>query len=163
RRAACALAQRGIGRRRCDAVDSLARGHADELAAARLSALDRRDLLAPRRFQCTLVDPHLGHSCGWRGFLALPARAGPGRRRARRRNCPSDNENQAMPAPPHGLPEPNRLEHPDAVVAAALPVLKASRGRAFLLFTTLRALAHARQALAAAFARDGLDYPLLVQ
>ena len=42
-------------------------------------------------------------------------------------------------------------------------MLKASGGRAFLLFTTLRALARAREAIAAAFAREGLDYPLLVQ
>jgi len=44
-----------------------------------------------------------------------------------------------------------------------LPLLKASGGRGFLLFTTLRALQHARERLAAAFAREGLDYPLLVQ
>ena len=42
-------------------------------------------------------------------------------------------------------------------------MLEASGGRAFLLFTTLRALAHARERLADAFAREGLDYPLLVQ
>jgi ATP-dependent DNA helicase DinG len=41
--------------------------------------------------------------------------------------------------------------------------LKASGGRAFLLFTTLRALGAARERLAAAFARDGLDFPVLVQ
>jgi ATP-dependent DNA helicase DinG len=41
--------------------------------------------------------------------------------------------------------------------------LQASGGRAFLLFTTLRALQHARERLAAAFERAGLDYPLLVQ
>src|SRR4030095_13260600 len=51
----------------------------------------------------------------------------------------------------------------DAVVDAALPLIKASGGRAFLLFTTLRALAAARERIAAALARDGLDYPLLVQ
>ena len=50
-----------------------------------------------------------------------------------------------------------------AVVDAALPVLKASGGRAFMLFTTLRALSTARECLAEAFARDGLDFPLLVQ
>jgi len=78
-------------------------------------------------------------------------------------NSPFDYTTQALLYLPPGLPEPNRLEHTEAVVAAALPVLKASRGRAFLLFTTLRALAHAREALAAALAREGLDYPLLVQ
>jgi ATP-dependent DNA helicase DinG len=78
-------------------------------------------------------------------------------------DSPFDYEDQALLYLPAGLPEPNRLEHTDAVVAAALPVLKASRGRAFLLFTTLRALAHAREAMAAAFVREGFDFPLLVQ
>ena len=64
---------------------------------------------------------------------------------------------------PKALPAPNSREHTEAVVAAALPVLRASGGRAFLLFTTLRALAVAREWLAAAFAREGLDWPLLVQ
>ena len=42
-------------------------------------------------------------------------------------------------------------------------MLKASRGRAFLLFTSLRALNHARLLLASAFADEGLPWPLLVQ
>jgi len=78
-------------------------------------------------------------------------------------DSPFNYPSQALLYMPRDLPEPNSLEHTDAVVAAALPVLKASGGRAFLLFTTLRALARARETLAVAFARDGLDYPLLVQ
>ena len=78
-------------------------------------------------------------------------------------DSPFDYQSQALLYLPPGLPEPNSFEHTDAVVAAALPVLRASRGRAFLLFTTLRALARAREAIAAAFTREGLDYPLLVQ
>jgi ATP-dependent DNA helicase DinG len=42
-------------------------------------------------------------------------------------------------------------------------VLKASGGRAFLLFTSLRALNQARDLLASAFADEGLSWPLLVQ
>jgi len=76
---------------------------------------------------------------------------------------PFDYDRQALLYVPQDLPPPNSFEHTDAVVAAALPVLEASRGRAFLLFTTLRALERARSGLAAAFARHGLDYPLLVQ
>jgi len=76
---------------------------------------------------------------------------------------PFDYASQALLYVPRDLPEPNSREHTDAVVAAALPVLKASGGRAFLLFTTLRALAQARDTLAAAMARDGLSWPLLVQ
>ena len=78
-------------------------------------------------------------------------------------DSPFDYSAQALLYLPRELPEPNSFEHTDAVVAAALPVLKASRGRAFLLFTTLRALGRARETIAAAFAREGLDYPLLVQ
>jgi ATP-dependent DNA helicase DinG len=78
-------------------------------------------------------------------------------------DSPFDYAAQALLYLPRELPEPNSFEHTDAVVAAALPVLKASRGRAFLLFTTLRALSRARDGIAAALAREGLDYPLLVQ
>jgi ATP-dependent DNA helicase DinG len=78
-------------------------------------------------------------------------------------DSPFDYAKQALLYLPRDLPEPNSFEHTDAVVAAALPVLKASRGRTFLLFTTLRALGRARETIAAALAREGLDYPLLVQ
>ena len=64
---------------------------------------------------------------------------------------------------PRDLPQPNSREHTEAVVAAALPVLRASGGRAFLLFTTLRALNIARELLAEALKRERLDWPLLSQ
>jgi ATP-dependent DNA helicase DinG len=76
---------------------------------------------------------------------------------------PFDYAAQALLYVPRGLPPPNSREHTSAVVAAALPVLKASGGRAFMLFTTHRALNDARMMLADAFAREGLDWPLLVQ
>jgi len=76
---------------------------------------------------------------------------------------PFDYASQGLLYVPRDLPQPNSREHTEAVVAAALPVLAASGGRAFLLFTTLRALNVARELLAAAFARDGRDWPLLVQ
>ncbi|MEP7063461.1 MAG: ATP-dependent DNA helicase [Betaproteobacteria bacterium] len=76
---------------------------------------------------------------------------------------PFDYARQALLYLPRNLPAPNAPEHTDAVVDAALPVIRASGGRAFLLFTTLRALARARERLAAAFARDALAFPILVQ
>jgi ATP-dependent DNA helicase DinG len=76
---------------------------------------------------------------------------------------PFDYPQQGLLYLPRNLPPPNSFEHTDAVVAAALPVLKASGGRAFLLFTTLRALARARESLAAAMEKEGLSFPLLVQ
>ena len=78
-------------------------------------------------------------------------------------DSPFDYSTQGLLYVPRGLPAPNSVEHTNAVIDAALPVLKASRGRAFLLFTTLRALNAARERLSAHLARDGLDYPLLVQ
>jgi ATP-dependent DNA helicase DinG len=76
---------------------------------------------------------------------------------------PFDYASQALLYVPRGLPAPNSREHTEAVVEAALPVLEASQGRAFLLFTTLRALALARELLVTAFERDGRRWPLLVQ
>ena len=76
---------------------------------------------------------------------------------------PFDYESQALLYVPRDLPAPNSREHTEAVVASVLPVLRASGGRAFLLFTTLRALNVAREMLVDAFAREGLDWPLLVQ
>ncbi len=60
---------------------------------------------------------------------------------------------------PKGLPaDPNDAAFTDAVIEAAAPVLEASAGRAFLLFTTLRALRRAHELL-----RGRLRFPLLVQ
>ena len=78
-------------------------------------------------------------------------------------DSPFDYASQGLLYVPRELPPPNTREHTDAVVDAALPVLKASGGRAFMLFTTLRALAAARERLVELFVRERLDYPLLVQ
>ncbi|MCC7040897.1 MAG: ATP-dependent DNA helicase [Burkholderiales bacterium] len=76
---------------------------------------------------------------------------------------PFDYGTQALLYVPRALPAPNSSEHTDAVVDAAVPLITASAGHAFLLFTTLRALSRARERLAAALTGCGLDYPLLVQ
>jgi ATP-dependent DNA helicase DinG len=76
---------------------------------------------------------------------------------------PFDYGRQALLYVPRGLPAPNSYEHTAAVIDAALPLLEASEGRAFLLFTTLRALTQARDRLAEELRKRGLDYPLLVQ
>ena len=74
---------------------------------------------------------------------------------------PFDFERQALLYSPKGLPpDPNDPAYTEAVVKAVLPVLKASRGRAFLLFTSHRALRRAHELLKA---RIDFDYPLLVQ
>ncbi len=76
---------------------------------------------------------------------------------------PFDFENQALLYVPTGLPEPNSREYTEQLVKAALPVLKASQGRAFFLCTSLRAMQRIHDLLQEAFEEAQLDYSLLVQ
>ena len=76
---------------------------------------------------------------------------------------PFDYANQALLYVPQHLPEPNTDGYTQAVIAAALPVLRASGGRAFLLFTSLRAMREAHALLQEAFEKAQLDFPLLLQ
>jgi len=76
---------------------------------------------------------------------------------------PFDFANQGLLYVPQQLPEPNTPDYTHAVVEAALPAVEASRGRAFLLFTSLRAMREAHGLLTEEFKRRGWDYPLLVQ
>jgi ATP-dependent DNA helicase DinG len=78
-------------------------------------------------------------------------------------DSPFDYANQALLYVPQHLPEPNTDGYTQAVVAAALPVLQASGGRAFLLFTSLRAMREAHALLQEAFEKAKLDFPLLLQ
>lgn len=76
---------------------------------------------------------------------------------------PFDFESQALLYAPQGLPDPNHPDYTLAVAEAALPVIKAARGRTFMLCTSLRAMREIYGWLQSAFERDGLDYPLLIQ
>ena len=76
---------------------------------------------------------------------------------------PFDFANQGLLYVPQNLPDPNTPDYTAAVVEAALPVVEASRGRAFLLFTSLRAMREAHGLLTDEFKKRGWDYPLLVQ
>lgn len=67
---------------------------------------------------------------------------------------------QALLYVPLGLPEPHHKAYTDQVVQAALPVLRASRGRAFFLCTSLRAMQRVYELLQAA---DDFAFPLLLQ
>ena len=78
-------------------------------------------------------------------------------------DSPFNYPEQALLYVPEGLPEPSDLAHTAAVVDAAWPVLSASRGRAFLLFTTLRAMRRAHELLQERFEAEGVRYPLLLQ
>jgi ATP-dependent DNA helicase DinG len=78
-------------------------------------------------------------------------------------DSPFDYTAQALLYVPKKLPEPNSDEHTRAVVAASLPVIRASGGRAFLLFTTLRAMRFAHELLREEFERHALEFPLMLQ
>jgi len=71
---------------------------------------------------------------------------------------PFDYRRQARLWLPAGLPEPGDPVHTEALMNAVLPLLHASRGRAFLLFTSHRALHRAAEWL-----RAHSDFRLLVQ
>jgi len=78
-------------------------------------------------------------------------------------DSPFNYQEQALLYVPQGLPEPNSEGYTDAVVRAALPLVEASKGRAFLLFTSLRAMQRAYELLQAEFDHKGLKYPLMIQ
>jgi len=78
-------------------------------------------------------------------------------------DSPFNYAEQALLYVPQNLPEPNSDGYTEAVVQAALPLIGASKGRAFFLFTSLRAMQRAHDILQAEFDRRGWDYPLLLQ
>jgi len=78
-------------------------------------------------------------------------------------DSPFDYASQALLYVPKKLPDPNSDEHTRAVVAASLPVIRAGGGRAFLLFTTLRAMRLAHEVLREEFRRHALGFPLMLQ
>lgn len=71
---------------------------------------------------------------------------------------PFDFRRQALLYLPPGLPDPRREGYTGMVLEAALPVLELTRGRAFFLFTSHRALQ-----IAAGAIRDRVRFPVFVQ
>jgi len=71
---------------------------------------------------------------------------------------PFDYRQQSLFYLPKDLPEPSAANYTAAVVRSALPVLRASRGRAFMLFTSRHAMLEAATLLP-----GEIDYPLFVQ
>jgi ATP-dependent DNA helicase DinG len=85
-------------------------------------------------------------------------RLGLGDARMRVWESPFDFAHQTICYLPQGLPEPRDRAYVSAVVDAIVPVLRASEGRAFVLFTSHQSLQRAAEQLG-----ERLDYPFLVQ
>ncbi|MDR3491172.1 MAG: ATP-dependent DNA helicase [Gammaproteobacteria bacterium] len=71
---------------------------------------------------------------------------------------PFDYQNQALLYAPRGMPDTHSEYFTEAVIDAAIPVLIANQGKAFLLFTSHRALEKA-----AIYLENKLPFPLLRQ
>jgi ATP-dependent DNA helicase DinG len=126
--------------------------HATPLSSAELFSRQMDD--HPRAWIFTSATLAVGEEFGH-----FTRELGLGQAAVRRWASPFDFARQALLYLPRGLPaDPNDPGYTDAVLDAAQPVLEASGGRAFLLFTTLRALRRAHERL-----RGMLPYPLLVQ
>ena len=76
---------------------------------------------------------------------------------------PFEFDRQALLYVPQGLPDPNHESYVAAVIDSAWPVVRASGGHAFLLFTSLRAMDRGHERLAAKLKAEGLDWPVLLQ
>ncbi|MEL6710412.1 MAG: ATP-dependent DNA helicase [Pseudomonadota bacterium] len=74
-------------------------------------------------------------------------------------DSPFDFAQQALWYVPRNPPLPHEPRYVTAILDAALPLIRANQGRAFLLFTSYRALHEAADRLHQA----GLEFPILVQ
>lgn len=78
-------------------------------------------------------------------------------------SSPYDYPAQAMLYVPEGLPQPSAANHTEALVDAALPLIRANRGRAFVLCTSHRAVQRAADHLKKLFEEGGDPFPVLRQ
>ena len=76
---------------------------------------------------------------------------------------PYDYSKNARLFLPHGLPDPNSPQYTDEVVSAAIPVIIASKGRAFFLFTSNNAMFKAEEILRDRLKKLNFSCSILVQ
>jgi len=73
-------------------------------------------------------------------------------------DSPFDFHNHALFYVPEGMPEPGHESYAEAMLDHTEQIIRASRGRCFVLFTSYRALNIAQRRL-----KDSCEFPLLVQ
>jgi ATP-dependent DNA helicase DinG len=95
-------------------------------------------------------------------FTHFTARLGLGEAETLAIQSPFDFDSQALLYLPARLPDPAAPTHTNAVIDEAVPLIEASAGGAFVLFTSHRALQRAAQLLRERWTELG-DFPLLVQ
>jgi ATP-dependent DNA helicase DinG len=95
-------------------------------------------------------------------FSHFKRRSGLTRASAVRFESPFDFENQALMYLPKGLGEPGAPGHSRGVIRAALPVIEASGGRAFILFTSHRGLREGAEELYQHWG-ERPPFPVLIQ
>jgi ATP-dependent DNA helicase DinG len=100
------------------------------------------------------VKSDFNHYTSQMGLRDQPAQSWP---------SPFDYDRQGLLYVPANMPQPNSLDYTDAVIDAALPVIEAAGGRAFLLCTTIRAVNRAALRLREEFDKRQWSFPLFVQ
>lgn len=73
-------------------------------------------------------------------------------------NSPFDYQKQALLYVPRGLPDPSATGYHAAIIEIAIPILEITKGKAFILFTSYKALEYAAEAL-----KSRIEFPLLLQ
>lgn len=71
---------------------------------------------------------------------------------------PFDYERQSLLYVPRGIPDPQSPYYIEAVVEAIVPILQVTQGKAFVLFTSYKALAYSAEYL-----KTRVEFPLLLQ
>jgi ATP-dependent DNA helicase DinG len=71
---------------------------------------------------------------------------------------PFDYQKQSLLYAPRGLPDPHAAHYTEALIEAVIPVLEITQGKAFLLFTSYKAMEYAAELL-----KDRIPFPMLLQ
>lgn len=121
--------------------------------------LDIAGLFEPRlnEYNCTSIYTSATLSVNG-DFKYFSGRLGLEQTAAESWDSPFDFQAQALCYIPEDMPDPRDAAHTGIVIERSIPVLKLTQGRAFLLFTSYRALNIAAELIA-----GRLDYPILVQ
>ena len=104
------------------------------------------------------VGKDFAHYCGEMGLLGLEPEV-----LTHVWGSPFDYGQQAVLYAPLGMPNPNDPDYPLAVARVATPLIVASRGRAFVLCTSLRAMRRIHELIVDALSTQGVDLPVLLQ